>query len=379
MIRGRSLPTRAEALTELVVCTWHRNGSVLLWLPLLLLGPLLDLHGDLLARTGQLGLLVVIAGAAITATVTSGRARSGLVPVAALLVLCAATALGTTQGWPWLHAWTLVALTVPGVFRGAAVVAVLGAVTAATAATAYALEGALTPSVWALVFVTALAGVANTAVLRLVEAVAELRRTRAELARSAVLAERERFSRDLHDLLGHTLSVMVVKAQAVRRLADHDPPAAAEHARDVEDIGREALRQVREAVDAMRSATLQDEVAGARRALEVAGIRAEVAGFGRPLPESVDAALAWVVREATTNVLRHSEADRCWIELEDDDGQVALTVRDDGGGSVAASPGRRGGLAGLRDRLAAIGGGLEVDGADGFRVTARLPAMEGAR
>ena len=117
---------------------------------------------------------------------------------------------------------------------------------------------------------------ASTAFTRLLETVAELRRTRAELARVAVAEERERFSRDLHDLLGHTLSVMVVKAQAVRRLAATDPDAAAEHAADIERVGRTALLDVRQAVDAMRAPSLSEELVGARDALEAAGIRATI-------------------------------------------------------------------------------------------------------
>ena len=122
---------------------------------------------------------------------------------------------------------------------------------------------------------------ASTAFTRLLETVAELRRTRAELARVAVAEERERFSRDLHDLLGHTLSVMVVKAQAVRRLAATDPEAAAQHAADIERVGRTALLDVRQAVDAMRAPSLPEELAGARDALEAAGIRATHRGRRR--------------------------------------------------------------------------------------------------
>ncbi len=129
-----------------------------------------------------------------------------------------------------------------------------------------------------------LAGIATTSFLRLIETVEELRRTRNELARVAVVEERERFSRDLHDLLGHTLSVMVVKAEAVRRLAGRDPEAAAAHAADIEQVGRQALVDVREAVDAMRVPTLADELDGARRALDAAGIRADDPGVRRAAP-----------------------------------------------------------------------------------------------
>ena len=160
---------------------------------------------------------------------------------------------------------------------------------------------------------------ASSAFAALLDTVAELRRTRAELARVAVAEERERFSRDLHDLLGHTLSVMVVKAQAVRRLAATDPDAAAEHAADIEQIGRQALVDVRQAVDAMRAPTL-------RRGAGRCATRARRRRHPRPRSTSADRASpadartrCWPgsLREGATNVLRHSGASACRIALTD--------------------------------------------------------------
>ena len=179
--------------------------------------------------------------------------------------------------------------------------------------------------------VVLLAGLASAAFAALLDTVSELRRTRAELARVAVAEERERFSRDLHDLLGHTLSVMVVKAQAVRRLAAQDPEAAAAHAADIEQIGRQALVDVRQAVDAMRAPTLAEELDGARRALDAAGIATTVEESVAP-PTGADEVLAWVVREGATNVLRHSGASACRIVLTDLGDRIALTIADDGVG-----------------------------------------------
>jgi two-component system sensor histidine kinase DesK len=233
------------------------------------------------------------------------------------------------------------------------------------------------PARWSRVltegFVVLLAGLASAAFMALLDTIAELRRTRAELARVAVAEERERFSRDLHDLLGHTLSVMVVKAQAVRRLAAQDPEAAAAHASDIEHIGRQALVDVRQAVDAMRAPSLAEELDNAARSLDAAGIVVSVSGAasaeGPP-----DEVLAWVVREAATNVLRHSGASACRIGIDRRDGTIALTVADDGAGAPRQPSLRLGGLDGLRDRLRAAGGELRVDSAgDGFRLVATLP------
>jgi two-component system sensor histidine kinase DesK len=314
-----------------------------------------------------------MAAAAVVAVLTSRPAGQGMTPYIALAALAAVTIIGATQGSEWLPTWLLLAMTLPSVLRGWALLVSIPIVTAGSMAAAGYAERVSDERVWTEGFVVLLAGVAATAITRLIDTVDELRRTRQQLARRAVAEERERFSRDLHDLLGHTLSVIVVKAQAVRRLVESNPVVAAEHAADIERVGREALVQVREAVDAMRTVTLGDELEGARSALGAAGIHAEVSAYEGPIPAQVDQALAWVVRESATNVLRHSGAGHCLIELKPSDGQLVLTVADDGVGSAQAEL-REGGLAGLRRRLEAIGGRLDVDpDAAGFRLTARVP------
>lgn len=355
-------------------CAWHRNGSVLLWTPVLLLSPALSLHGGGALIAFQVALIAVLAGTAVTVVLTSHRRDSSPAPYATLSVLVAATVAGASQGSAWLPTWTLLALTVPSVLRGWWLGLALPAVAAGSMWAAWYAGPASVEQVGSVGLVVLLAGVANTVILKLIETVAELRRTREELARRAVSEERERFSRDLHDLLGHSLSVMVVKAQAVRRLVERDPAAAAVHAEDVERVGREALVGVREAVDAMRAPSLDDELDGARRALDAAGIRAEVTGEGTAIPDQVEELFAWVVREGTTNVLRHSGASRCRFEVANGDGRLTLTVTDDGAGGPAVQQGRQGGLDGLRHRLVAAGGRLDVDpDAEGFRLTAQMP------
>ena len=232
-----------------------------------------------------------------------------------------------------------------------------------------------------------LAGVAAAAFSRLVSTAEELRRTREDLAEAAVARERERFSRDLHDTLGHTLSVMVVKAAVVRRLVGTDPVAAAEHATDIEEVGRQAMAQLRETVDGTVVPRLADELREARMSLAAAGIHATVRSV-QPVPPVAVAPLAWAVREGVTNVLRHSGASECLVDVTHDGGRVRLTVADDGVGAPAAfatpaadagSPGRRGGLEGLHDRLSAAGGGVDVTpGTDGFTLTAWVPDGTGS-
>ena len=136
----------------------------------------------------------------------------------------------------------------------------------------------------------------------------ELTEARAELALTAVTAERERFARDLHDLLGHSLSVIAIKAELAGRLLELDPERAAAEVGDVEQVARQSLREVRQAVSGYRQPTLEGELEGARVALSAAGIEAEFERAPVTLDPEVEAVLAWAVREGATNVIRHSGA-----------------------------------------------------------------------
>lgn len=208
-----------------------------------------------------------------------------------------------------------------------------------------------------------------------------LREAREELAHAAVADERTRFARDLHDLLGHTLSVIVVKAQVVRRLVDRDATKAAAAAADIETIGRQALVEVREAVTGYRQRGLAAELDGARAALADAGITATVRRAAGNLDEAADALLGWAVREATTNVIRHSAATHCTISLRYADDQAILQVADDGTGADPAGLAGLGGgngLRGLAERFEAAGGTVRTAGGrHGFTLTATVPATVG--
>ena len=204
--------------------------------------------------------------------------------------------------------------------------------------------------------------------------VSELRAARAEVARLAVSEERLRFSRDLHDLLGHSLSVIVLKSQLARRLAERDPGAAAKEVREIEEVARRSLLDVREAVTGYRSQRLADELDGARSALSAAGIDPVVRVSAGSLGAGIESVLGWAVREGVTNVVRHSGARRCEINVARQGGDVVVEVRDDGRGP-GPSPHAGSGLPGLSERLALAGGTLEAGPAEdgGFRLVARLP------
>ncbi|WP_354699449.1 hypothetical protein DSM112329_05166 [Paraconexibacter sp. AEG42_29] len=211
---------------------------------------------------------------------------------------------------------------------------------------------------------------------RLAESNVALHMARAELAQHAVAAERERFARDLHDLLGHSLSVIALKAELAGRLLPARADEAQTHVNEIEGVAREALREVREAVSGYRRPELAAEVEGARMALEAAGVSLDVALPDAPLPAEVEAVLAWTVREGTTNVIRHSGAGRCRIHAHAEGDVASVAIEDDGRGRRGAAADPLGnGLAGLRERASALGGRVlagPVDDGHGFRLEMRV-------
>lgn len=216
-------------------------------------------------------------------------------------------------------------------------------------------------------------GASWVAVGRLVEANVALERARDEKARVAVAEERLRFARDLHDLLGHSLSVITLKSEVAGRLLPGQAERAQAEVAEIEQVARRALREVREAVGGYRRATLAVELAGARTALASAHVawREEVGG-DLDLPEPVEAVLAWAIREGVTNVIRHSGARSVAIVVAADEVEATVTVTDDGGGGPVEAGN---GLRGLGERVDAVDGVLEAGtGADGgFRLHVAAP------
>ncbi len=205
---------------------------------------------------------------------------------------------------------------------------------------------------------------------------AALRLSQDEVRRLAMLAERERIGRDLHDLLGHTLSMVALKSDLAARLLERDPAAARGEIAEVGRVARDALAQVRRAVSGIRAAGIAAELAAARLLLETDGIAFDYSfdeGLaGDALPPGVETALALTVREAATNIQRHSRAQRAQARFGMENGEAVLHIADDGRGG-AIVPGN--GLAGMRERLEGVRGRLRVEAgeAGGTRLEARVP------
>ncbi|MGY6018712.1 sensor histidine kinase [Streptomyces spinosirectus] len=309
------------------------------------------------------------------------EARATKVALALMTVITVGLALG--YGGSWLYFFPLLGLATGAVLRGPWLGQIGLGLTALAAAVSVYRAG------WDAVNVaygTFLSTMVTAAILSLSEAVRELREAREELARQAVEKERLRFSRDLHDLLGHTMSVIVVKSEAARRLAPRNMDAAIAQITDIESVGRQALTEIREAVTGYRDGSLATELDRARSALTAASVESVVVRSGTPLAPQTEVLLGWVVREAVTNVLRHAGATRCEITVNSTSEQVRLTVTDDGTGdgtddSTPSATGIGGtGLKGLTERLAAAGGSLRAGPSPrggGFTVTAELPVEVG--
>lgn len=205
---------------------------------------------------------------------------------------------------------------------------------------------------------------------------AQLRLSRQEVRRLAQVAERERIARDLHDLLGHTLSTITLKASLAARLAERDPARAAVEMREVERISRAATQEVRGAVAGYRTRSLKEELTSARTALEAADVTFEVLGSAPRLSPFEEGVLALALREAVTNVVRHAGARRCKVIFALDDEGLRLEVADDGRGAYGPEGS---GLLGMRERLASLGGKLQRITDAGTRLIIRLPypAMSG--
>jgi two-component system, NarL family, sensor histidine kinase DesK len=313
---------------------------------------------------------------------TRGRSRLSLLLLVALCLLVSVLSLLDDPAWLWLFLGVSAMAGVLLPMRRAGIVVVL--LTLLPLLITIFTHGGVAGIDWwwliALMLLVRGLGLDMIGVARMGSAIRELHAARRELARLAVIEERLRLSRDLHDLLGQTLSMITLKSELARHLVTEEPERCTQELSDMERAARQTLREVREAVAGYRHPRLESELEGARQLLEAAGIDYQVDPLKEALPLAFDAVLAWTVREGVTNVIRHSRARHCRIQLTQKNGTLGAEVLNDGGRrEQAESTARPGlGLAGLRERVSALGGQMEAGpltllGKEHFRLRVELP------
>jgi two-component system sensor histidine kinase DesK len=267
--------------------------------------------------------------------------------------------------------WTLVAAMVPFCWLRLRTTIALGAmVIAAQGVVALVQTNSLGNGTAISPFVTVSVLISLIAITNQIAANRQLRDAQATIATLAAAEERARLARDLHDVLGHSLTVVAVKSELAGRLVERDPKKAAAEINDIEQLARTALADLRAAVSSYRDMNLDVELTAARTALDAAGIHAHLPLDASAVDEDLRSLFGWVLREGVTNVIRHSKATECWVDLR----RNSLSVRDDGLG--IPGDGKGNGLTGLNERALEAGAKLTASNGDtgGFLLTvARSP------
>lgn len=365
---------------------WRRAGGI--WL-FYLLGPLIAAWRSSSLVVAVVGSLLLLAFSVaylfgFPRVWPAARRRRDVVLVSGTLVILSAASIALI-GPSALATWVFVAVTWVVLLRWQIAVPLVLALAAAALVVPQHVPGwHVRGPEWSL---AASIAFASFAVLAVVRANQSLAAARAEVAQLAAERERLRIARDLHDLLGHSLTTITVKAALAARLADRDLTRARNEIADVEALARRTLADVRAAVAGYRDVRLATEIATAREVLAAAGIEADLPRVVDDVPAELAGLFGWVVREGVTNVVRHSQARRVRITVD----QRVIEVVDDGVGVPSAVPdaalaasgsGERGGhgLLGLAERVAAAGGRLITGpadgfGAPGFRLRVEVPAL----
>lgn len=300
------------------------------------------------------------------------RGPEGLPWIACITILAFTLGISTTGNWGVV---TVYGFAMAGALhpRRLALVSI-AAISAATII--FGLAFSIHASMWmTALFFGLIVAVANFFSAELSAKNAALIASQGEVRVMAAAAERERIARDLHDLLGHTLTVVAVKADLAARLVEVDPARAKIEMQDLQATARTALADIRSAVTGMRRVVLGAELAQARNALAAVDTTLAINGPDTTLPALIEETLAMLLREGATNVVRHARASHCEVKIDVEPHEVRFTLSDDGVGG----PIREGnGLAGMRARVAAVGGTLNVKGGQGTRIEAVLPIRSAA-
>ncbi|MEV8212848.1 histidine kinase [Leifsonia sp. NPDC077715] len=293
--------------------------------------------------------------------------RARIIGVAAYFALTLALfpLLGPVACWTWVYVACVAGMVLARTPLALTIIGVLGGLQLLVFAVAGTVE-----DYWFIALVTVSIGVMMSAFARQIDALRRLRNAQSEIARLAVIEERARFSRDMHDVLGHTLTVVTVKSELAQRLIPVDRERATEELADIERLTRSALADLRAAVAGYREMSLSTELAAAQASLAAADIRAHLPRNGEDAAPELRELFGWVLREGVTNVIRHSGSRNCWVTV----GPDSLDIEDDGRGAtstavVPAPVGAAGtsiargdgsGLAGLSARAAQVGARVQL-------------------
>jgi two-component system sensor histidine kinase DesK len=271
--------------------------------------------------------------------------------------------LGTVACWTWVYVACAAGMVVARPVPAFGIIGALGALQLVI----FAVDGTV-EDYWFVALVTVSIGVMMSAFARQIDALRRLRNAQSEIARLAVIEERARFSRDMHDVLGHSLTVVTVKSELARRLVPVEPARAVGELADIERLSRSALADLRAAVAGYREMSLSTELASAQASLAAADIDAHLPRNGEEVEPDLRELFGWVLREGVTNVIRHSGSRNCWVTV----GPDRLDIEDDGrgvgtgavpapvGSSPAPAHAPGSGLAGLRARAADVGATVSV-------------------
>lgn len=229
----------------------------------------------------------------------------------------------------------------------------------------------LNPWSWGFpAFFSVLVGAGNMVAAQRMRANQKLMLAQEEIEQLAKVAERERIARDLHDVLGHTLSVVVLKSELAGKLLHQDPARAKKEMAEVEQIARTALAEVREAIRGYRAEGFSAELDRARATLDAAGVALDYSSTPPKLLPAQETVLSLIVREAVTNIVRHAHASQCRISIEQNAGRTMLLVEDDGRGGIRNEGS---GLRGMRERVESLNGHLQISSSNGTRLIIDVP------
>lgn len=353
-------------LTHRSAFRWYPGAAIGLLYQISVLGSLWTSTGTTAVKIAATAVLAVVyvAFLALPPLLWWEGERVRLAGVIAYFVLTLALVpfIGVAACWTWVYVACVAGMAIARSWVATSIILGLGAIQLIV----FVLAGTFDDD-WYIALITVSIGIMMSAFARQIDALRRLRNAQGEIARLAVVEERARFSRDMHDVLGHSLTVVTVKSELARRLIPVDAARAEEELADIERLTRSALADLRAAVAGYREMSLSTELAAAQAGLAAADIQAHLPRNGEEVAPDLSELFGWVLREGVTNVIRHSGSRNCWVTVAPDE----LRIEDDGRGPTPAIPAPVGADRRELGRGAVGGGGNGGNGIAGLAARAR--------